>query len=296
MNLRAIDLNLLPVFEAIYAERNLTRAGEVLNVTQPAVSGALARLRQALGDPLFVRAGHGVAPTSAAEALIGPVREGLARLRAGLDVRKPFAAAQSNRAFNIAAGDVAVATMAPVLARRLVDSAPAVRWFFHPIDRDAVAAELASGRLDFAIDIAGQDKPEIESAPLLTEQYVCALRKGHRLARRKLTLEGLVALRHVAVSSRRSGRTLVDLALNRIGLRLHPVMRFVHYAPAFDVVGHSDFALVAPRSLTIANDLAHRPLPLAVPALELRLYWRRENDQEPGHRWARELIVAIIGR
>ena len=89
MNLRGIDLNLLPIFEAIYTERSLTRASEVLHVTQPALSNALVRLRRAFGDPLFIRSGRGMTPTTEAEQLIGPVRDAMARLRAGLDRAYP---------------------------------------------------------------------------------------------------------------------------------------------------------------------------------------------------------------
>ena len=118
MNLRSLDLNLLPVLEAVYAERSLTRASETLRITQPAVSNALSRLRAHFEDPLFVREGRGVKPTAMAEALMPAVRDALDRLRAGLEPRSAFEPSSSTRVFNISAGDTSAYLIAPGLARR----------------------------------------------------------------------------------------------------------------------------------------------------------------------------------
>lgn len=294
MNLRGIDLNLLPIFEAIYMERSLTRASEVLHVTQPALSNALVRLRRAFGDPLFIRSGRGMTPTTEAEQLIGPVRDAMARLRAGLDRGLGFDPGSSERAFNIAAGEVATSALAPILASRLVEGAPRVRFFFHQTDRAAIPLELASRRLDFAIDIAALAQPDLESRSFMEDPYVCVLRRGHGCARQKLTLELLLRLAHVAVSSRRGGRTVVDLALNRIGERLRPVMRFPHYSPAFHVVTTTDFALIAPLSLARIHDVVIRPLPLDGLNLTLYLHWRRDTDKDPACAWARDHLVSTL--
>jgi DNA-binding transcriptional LysR family regulator len=293
MNLRSIDLNLLPVFEAIYVERSLTRAGETLHVTQPAISNALARLRGAFGDPLFIRSARGMAPTPAAEALISPVREALARLRSGLDPRAGFDPATSERVFNIAVRDVAPSRLMPVLAKRLERQAPGVRMHCHQLDRGDIPAELATGRLDFAIDIPALARPDLDSAPLFSDTLVCALRRGHPAARQRLTLKRFLELRHVAVSSRRSGRTLVDEALSRLGERLRPVMRLPHYQPAFHAVMASDLALAAPLSLARRYDVVHRDVPFEARELDVLLFWRRATADEPGIRWARgELLAA----
>jgi DNA-binding transcriptional LysR family regulator len=293
MNLRSIDLNLLPVFEAIYVERSLTRAGETLHVTQPAVSNALARLRAAFGDPLFVRAGRGVAPTPAAQALISPVREALAKLRGGLDPGASFDPKSSERVFNIAVRDAASSALMPVLAKRLERTAPGVRIHCHQVDRTEIASELASGRLDFAIDIPALARPELDSAQVMADRLVCALRRDHPGARRRLTLKGFLGLRHVLVSSRRSGRTLVDEALSRIGERLRPVIRLPHYQPAFHAVMSSDLALIAPLSLARRYDVACRELPFEAAELDLLLFWRRDVADEPAIRWARGELIAV---
>ena len=292
MNLRSIDLNLLPVFEAIYMERSLTRAGELLHVTQPAVSNALARLRAVFGDPLFVRAGSGVTPTPAAQALIAPVREALAKLRSGLDQGSGFDPKTSERTFHIAVRDAASSSLMPVLAQRLERAAPGVRIHCHQVDRGEIPAELASGRLDFAIDIPMLARPELDSTLLYSDRLVCALRRDHPKAKRKLSLEAFLALRHLVVSSRRSGRTLADEALAHVGHRIRPVMRLPHYQPAFHVVLSSDLALVAPLSLARRYGATVRDLPLDAPTLDLLLFWRRDAADEPALRWARGELVA----
>jgi DNA-binding transcriptional LysR family regulator len=293
MNLRSIDLNLLPVFEAIYVERSLTRAAETLHVTQPAVSNALARLREAFGDPLFVRSGGAMAPTPAARALIGPVREALAKLRGGLDPGAGFDPASSDRVFNIALNDFGAMALVPALAKRLERSAPGVRLHCHKVERREIPVELASGRLAFAVDIPALARPELDSAGLVSDRMVCALRRGHPKATSRLTLDGFLGLRHIVVSSRRAGRMLMDEALSRVGRKLQPVMRLPLHQPAFHAVMASDLALVAPLSLARRYDVARRELPFDAPTLDLLLFWRRDAADEPALRWARgELIAA----
>jgi DNA-binding transcriptional LysR family regulator len=292
MNLRAIDLNLLPVFEAVYVERSLTRAGEVLHVTQPAVSNALARLRAAFGDPLFVRSGRGVAPTPTAQTLIGPVREALTRLRSGLDAGAAFDPKTSERVFNIAARDTSSSAVLPVLASKLKRVAPGVRLHIHINERPDIPVELAAGRLDLAIDLAVLARPDLDSAPLISDRWVCVLRSDHPKAKRKLTLETYLKLGHIVASSRRTGRTIVDEALSRLGLKVRPFIRLAHYQPAFHIVMSSDLALVAPLSLARRYDVAIRELPFDTPSLDLLLFWRRDNGEEPAIRWLRDEIVA----
>ena len=287
MNLRTLDLNLLPIFEAIYVERSLTRASEVLHVTQPALSNALVRLRRAFGDPLFIRSGRGMIPTSEAEQLIGAVREALGRLRSGLDRGRGFDPTSSERAFNVAAGEAAASALAPALARRLAETAPRVRFFFHQVARTDIPIELAARRLDFAIDIASVAQGDVESVPFLEDEYVCVLRRGHPAAKQRLTLARFLRVPHIAVSSRRGGRTVADLALHKLGERLRPVLRFAHYSPAFHVVATTDFALIAPASVARVHDVVVRPLPFETPSLALHLHWRRDTHHDPASVWAR---------
>jgi DNA-binding transcriptional LysR family regulator len=292
MNLRDLDLNLLPVFEAIYVERSLTRASEALHITQPAVSNALARLRAALGDPLFVRARGGVAPTPAADALIGPVRDALARLRLGLDQRAHFDPAASERAFTLSMGEMTAAAFAPALARAIAERAQGMRFVIHQTERDRIAHELASGSLDCAVDIPGLGRADLDTAPLYAEdRYVLAMRRGHPAARGRLTLPRFLGLRHVVVSSRRRGRTVIDLALADVGERIRPALRLAHFAAAFDVVRASDCVVTAPASVAARYDLALRDLPFRAPGVGAALYWARTARHDPANMWLRALLM-----
>jgi DNA-binding transcriptional LysR family regulator len=292
MNLRGLDLNLLPVFEAVYAQGSITRAAEQLHLTQPAVSNALTRLREALGDPLFVRVRAGVAPTPAAQALIGSVRDALTRLRAGLGRQAGFDPATSDRLFNIASRDVSASAIIPRLARVLDKSAASVRFTWAAMDRADVAAEFAAGRIDFAIDIPALARPEYDSAQLSSDPYVCVLRKGHPRAKGKFGLREFMSLRHLTVSSRRTGKGVVDVALSRIGERIRPVLRLPYFQPAVHAVMESDLALCAPLSLARRYDVAIRDLPFRADTIDLLLFWRRDAAGDAGMVWARDLLIA----
>ena len=289
MNLREIDLNLLPVFEAIYVSRNLTRASAELHITPPAVSNALARLRAHFGDPLFVRAGRGVKPTPAADALIASVREALDTLRRGLEPRAAFVATTSRRVFNIAARDAGVLLIAAEVAVRAQREAPGVRIHFSQLDRPRIGTELASGRLDLAIDTPELSSADLENERIREEPFVLVMRDGHPSARAKLTMERFLSLQSIAVTSRRSGRSNIEEAVRRVGFRLTPVMRFPHLMPALNAVRATDCVLVAPAAAVPADGLITRELPFAMQPLLLSQYWRSSAD-DPGLRWLRSMI------
>lgn len=291
MNLRSLDLNLLPVLEAVYAERSLTRASETLRITQPAVSNALSRLRAHFEDPLFVREGRGVKPTAMAEALMPAVREALDRLRAGLEPRSAFVPSRSTRVFNISARDAGAFILAPLLARRLQAEAPGVRIAWSQVSRGAISTELASGRLDLALDVPGIRGGDLERQPLLSTPYVCVVASGHPMAASDLTIEQFIALRHVVVSSRREGRSYVEEVARANGHRITPVMRLPHYMPALEIVRATDLALTVPEPLARMPGLAVLSLPDLFPSLDSELYWRRENAEDPALSWMRGLIA-----
>ena len=294
MNLRSLDLNLLPVLEAVYSERSLTRASETLHITQPAVSNALARLRTHFEDPLFVREGRGVKPTAMAEALMPAVRDALDRLRAGLEPRSAFEPSRSTRVFNISARDAGAFMIAPSLARRLQDIAPGVRIAWTQLNRGAISTELASGRLDLAIDIPGIRGTDLEREPLMTTPYVCVVSKDHPLSGRQMTFEAFLELRHVVVSSRREGRSYVEEVARSHGARITPVMRLPTYMPALEIVKYTDLALTAPALLAQSPGLVSHDLPGVFPALDSELYWRRENSEDAALTWLRALILDAV--
>nr|WP_321359103.1 LysR family transcriptional regulator [uncultured Hyphomonas sp.] len=293
MNLRSIDLNLLPVLEAVYDERSLTRASEILRITQPAVSNALSRLRAHFEDPLFVREGRGVKPTAMAEALMPAVREALDKLRSGLEPRSVFEPSRSTRVFNLSARDAGAFLIAPALAARLEQVAPGVRILWSQLHRSAVAAELASGRLDLAIDVSDLLGMDMERETILSTPYVCVLSPDHPQADQALTPDSFFDLRHIAVSSRREGRSLIEELARTFGRRITPAQRLPNYMPALEIVRQTGFALVAPHQIAEAVGLTMLDLPFDFPAPESTLYWHRENAGDPALTWLRGLIRDI---
>lgn len=296
MNLNTIDLNLFVAFDVIYSERNLTRASEVLRITQPAVSNTLARLRMTFGDKLFVRTGNAMVPTPVAQSLIGPVRQALRQLRASVDQLKSFDPATSEKIFNISLGDGAATILMPELATVLHQHAPHAKVHCSQVDRREIASELAAGNLDFALDIPELEKPDLNSVEILQDRYVCVLRQGHPFAKPAMTLEHYLALDHVMVSSRRRGRGLVDIALARLGKQIEAAMRVAHFQPALHVVMSSDMAVTAPLSLASRYEVVRKELPFEVAPLRTVLYWHRNADHDPANIWMRRQIVEASGR
>lgn len=296
MNLNSMDLNLFVAFDVIYAERSLTRASEVLNITQPAVSNTLARLRTTFGDKLFVRTGNAMVPTPVAQSLIGPVRQALRQLRASVDQLKSFDPATSEKIFSISLGDAAATILMPELAASVRRLAPHVKINCSQVDRREIASELASGDLDFALDIPELEKADLNGVDVLRDRYVCVLRHGHPFAKRAMTLDDYLALEHVMVSSRRRGRGLVDMALARLGRQADTVMRVAHFQPALHVVMASDMAVTAPLALAARYEVVRKKLPFDVAPLRTVLYWHRNADHDPANIWMRKQIIEASRR
>jgi DNA-binding transcriptional LysR family regulator len=297
VKLSQVDLNLFVVFEAIYAEQNLTRAADILHITQPAVSNALNRLRETLGDPLFVRTARGMRPTPVAQQLAEPVRAALRQLDICLQQQDSFTPASASRVFRLNAGDLAEQMLLPALVRHLEGHGPELRLEVGFIDRQRVPLELAAGNLDVSLDSRMLNHPELNSIRLLQEDYVCALRRDHPLAAQPLTLtlERYLALKHIHISSRVRGAGHVDIALRALGRKRTVALRLQHYVAAPAVLAATDWALSLPRRIAAHWDVLLLPLPFATEPFDLHLYWHKSVDHDPANRWLRETLASLIG-
>jgi len=288
------DLNLFRVFDAVYRAGSLTQAAAQLHLTQPAISNALARLREQLTDPLFIREGRGVVPTPRARAIAPDVAAALRTLERTLAKPQAFEAHTSSRRFVIGMRTALELLLLPPLTRILQVEGPRVQLQSARITRRKVSRELAAGTLDLAIDVPMSVGEGIVREPLLEEALCVAMRANHPLASRQLTVQDWLAARHVTVSSRRSGIVLEDLLLQREGLRRDIALRCQHYYPACHVVAHSDLLLVLPRHYArhFAKHLAFKiaPVPLSLPSLQLMMYWHENAKLDVGHTWLRERI------
>ncbi len=294
MNLSKVDLNLFIVFDAIYSEANLTRAGQIVGITQPAVSNALARLRETFNDPLFVRTAQGMVPTPMAQNIIGPVRNALQLLRVSVQESRIFNPQQANKTYRVSMTDLTEAVLLPPLFQRLRRLAPQVCIESMLSRRREMTKELAAGRLDFAVDAPLNTDPQVRHVKLLDDRYVCALRRGHPLAKEKISLDDYLSLSHIHISSRRSGLGYVDLSLGKMGIQRRVVLRSQHYLMASTVLQQTDMAMTVPERFAKRHDLHYVDLPVNdVPNVESHLYWHESTDQDPANRWMREQLIEI---
>lgn len=291
MSLKKVDLNLFLVFDAIYTERNLTRAAEVLNITQPAVSNALNRLRQSLNDPLFVRGPREMLPTPVAENMIAAVREALQLLNSSIQLGDLFEPARAERSFSLSMHDVLEVSLLPELMLQLEGQAPHIHLNSFSVDRPDIAKELAAGTLDLAIDAPLLGAPELLHASLLSSPYVCVVREDHPLATAQLDMDSYLSLNHILISSRRRGVSYVDGILERQGHKREVKMRMRHYLVAIQMVARSNYAMTVPRHLAENTSLKILELPFEIPPQEWHLYWHRSADQDRANTWLRQQIL-----
>jgi DNA-binding transcriptional LysR family regulator len=295
MKLPKVDLNLFVVFDTVYTERNLTRAARVLHITQPAVSNALKRLRAAFSDPLFVRTPRGVAPTPVADHIAGRVKEALNMLNLSLTEGEKFAPMRSEKVFALAVHDIDEAVLAPRLMERLGNRAPAISIECVSVPRDELERELASGSLDFALDVPLFSVPLLCRQLVSRERYVCAVRPGHPATAEPLTLERYLDLNHIHVSTRRRGIGHVDRALERLGCARRIKLRMMSYMAAPQVVASTDLVLTIPRSLASMYGLTTLELPFEVGTLDQYLYWHKNADEDRANAWMRGILLDILG-
>ena len=305
-NFRTLDLNLLRVFDEVMAERSLTRAAHNLSLTQPAVSNALRRLRETLGDELVTRVGQAMAPTPTALALWPTVREALRQLQATLapDAFEPLTA---NTTFVLAMADATAAELMPGLIDILEREAPGVAMRVVPLTtRDPrgllaeASADLALGYFpsllaDLVLRAQSGDSVAFAHQRLYDGQYVCVMRAEHPLAKGPLTLERFCAARHLLVSF--SGRPFgfIDEALAGLGRKRQVVLTVNQFFTAGRVVANSNLLTVLPKHFVgvtgIADQLVLRPLPFEVAPVHVDSVWHRRTESLASHIWLRQTVL-----
>ncbi|HCF3811569.1 TPA: LysR family transcriptional regulator [Pseudomonas aeruginosa] len=288
-----LDLNLFRVFAVIYRERNLTRAAERLCISQSAVSHALARMRQQLEDPLFVREAQGVVPSALATQMWPDIEEGLGFFQRAVERGERFDPARDIERVTLAMADEIEPILLPVLASALRKEAPSLQVASVRVSRPTLRADLAAGRLDCAIDVAQAAEESLQHAPLTRDEFVVVSRQAEPIDR-----EGYLSAAHVTVSARRTGRSLEDWELTRQGIERRVMLRCQHYQSACRLVADSDLLLTVPRNLALAaNALVGNhihPLPIAIPAVELHLFWHKERERDPTNSWLRGALLKAM--
>jgi DNA-binding transcriptional LysR family regulator len=298
MHIARLDLNLLVVFDTIYAEASITRASRRLNLSQPAISHALGRLRQMVEDPLFIRHGRLMTPTPLARRMIEPVRQSLQTIEATLTKGHRFAPGSAVKHFTIGMRDALEAAVLGGLMRAIAKSAPRITISSVRTERRDLERELSAGVIDAAIDVLLPLPEEIRRKRLGTEWLTVVARRRHPKVGAKLTLDTYLSLEHISVSSRRRGLSAEDFELGRQNLRRRVRLRCQSYFAACRVVGETDLVLTMPqRHARILNARFGNRLvsfPLKVPAFDIYLYWHANAEGDPANAWLRQQLTGAF--
>lgn len=295
MNLRKLDLNLLITFEVIYNERSITNAAEVLNLTQPAVSNSLARLRAFLNDPLFNRVGNVMIPTKLAQSLIDPIRESLHIIEKSLQKEQAFNPEHA-KIFRFSMGDITEATLLPPLIKELSQHFPQIGLQAIQLNREEIIRQMLHRKIDFAIDVPIEGGKELEYEKIISDKYVCVVRKEHPIIKQGISLNNYLALEHLHISSRSTGMGHIDIALHKIKKKRSIAFRVQRYTAAENIIKNSDLALSLPVRVAKTFDLHILELPFTAPQLELYLYWHTNFNSDESIKWMRNLLKELMGK
>ncbi|MDJ0387875.1 LysR family transcriptional regulator [Roseomonas sp. E05] len=296
-DLARLDLNLLRVFDAVARERHVTRAAQRLNLSQPAVSNALARLRTTLQDELFLRRPGGVEPTALALSLMQPVAEVLDRLRDALAVHAPFEPASATRVFPIGLSEYAEAVLAPPLLARMAAEAPGCLLAIRHADRTNAMALLEQDAVQLAVGMLPEPPALYTRLRLLPEIFLTLMRADHSLAEGPMTPERFAAWPHLLHSPNGSREGALDEPMRQAGhpRRLGAVVAHLSAVPG--ILKRTDMVMALTARLAMqlaeAHGLALRSCPVAIPHTRLSLIFPRRLEADQGHAWLRRLLLAV---
>lgn len=292
--MEAADFGLLVSLDALLQEGSVTGAARRVGLSTPAMSHALARIRERLGDPILVRSGRGMLLTPRALALKPQVHAVVNEARRTLEPERPFVASELSRTFVVHATDYVLTILGPVVDRILREEAPGVCLRFVPNTPDDPALLRDQGS-DIAVGIYGDLPQEMRNRQLLTDRFVCVLRRGHPATKRRFTLEDFVAIPHIQVAPRGKPGGYLDDVLGERGLARTVARAVPYFVTALQLASETDYVLVIseriarrlekPLSLTILE------VPLKLRPYALSLVWHPRVDGDAGHRFLREVFL-----
>jgi DNA-binding transcriptional LysR family regulator len=297
MELGNVDLNLLVVFEAIYSGGSISRAGKQLGMSQPAVSNALARLRELMDDALFVRTRRGVDPTVRARRLIGPVREALSLIQGQLERERPFDLASCKRLFRILMFDPIEPIMVPPVLRQITRGGPGVAIECVPATAD-FADGLRGGTIDLACYAYPVNAPDIVVVPIVSTDAVVIARRGHPGIGKALDIATYGALGHVTLVPELRAVANIDQDIARYGVTRRVVYMVNKTWSIAPIVARTDLLGTLPRwfAQAIARniDVAIYDMPVKVPQHVVYMLWHQKSTGDPGHQWLRQTMLAAM--
>ena len=295
--IETLDLNLLRVFDAVAREKHVTRAAQRLNLSQPAVSNALARLRHALGDELFLRRPGGVEPTELARSLAPAVASVLDQLRETLGSQAPFDPATAERVFTIALSEYAEAVLAPALLERMLREAPGCLLAIRHADRTNALALLEQREAEMALGVLPEPPALYTRVRMLPEGFLTLMRKDHPLAKGPMTIARFTAYPHLLHSPNGSRNGALDGPLAEAGhpRRLGAVVAHLSAVP--EILKRTEMVMTISerlaRGLAASHGLMVRDMPVDIRHVRLSLVFHRRFEADGGHAWLRRLLIAV---
>jgi len=295
--MKELDLRLLSVFDEVYKTRSVSGAAEVLDMSQPAVSVALSKLRRHFGDPLFVRTSTGMEPTPLGEGLVRPVREALAALDAVLGHHQAFDPASSYRTFRVCMTDISQLVLLPRLWERLRVSAPHIHIEIVPLSTD-IGRQLESGEADLALGFMPQLEAGFYQTVLFEQTFVCLVSAQHPRVRKSLSLAQFQREDHAVISSSGAAPLLIDQAIAKQGIQRKVAVKIPNFIGAALVVERTDLVITIPARLAEVlrdrGDLRSFPVPFPLPGYQVKQHWHERYHQDPGSRWLRQVIAELM--
>lgn len=297
LHLQSVDLNLLMVLNVLLEERNVTRAGARLALSQPATSHALSRLRALFRDPLLVRGPRGMQLTATAERLRAPLRSAIDGLANTLEEFQSFDARATKWHVQIGMTDYVGFTLLPALHRRLAADAPGVDLAVSLVSKDQAPLLLDGGQIDLATGFFADAPRQFLRQHLFRDSFVCLMRKTHPLLKKRLTIERLLSFPHVAILSRGETLGIVDQTLAEQGITRHSSVTTSHYLLAPFLLQSSDLVAMLPRRIAIGLggllDLRMREPPIRIPGFGVEMMWHPRLNRDRGLSWLRSVMAEV---
>ena len=295
-----LDLNLLRVLVQVHADGNASLAAENLGISQPAVSSALKRLREALGDRLFIPTARGMQATPLADQRAPQIAAALASIGETMACKVSFDAATSRRRFTVAMTDIGEIHFLPPLSRALRLLAPGVSIATVRHTAVNLRVEMEQGKVDLALGHLPDLTTDFHQRLLFQQRYVCLFRKGHPLETAADPLEAYARAEHAVVLSVGTGHGRVDEIIDKALAARQVRLRVPHFVALTDVLEASDLVATVPEVFAERSarrfELCHRAHPVDLPPIDIRAFWHAKVHQDPANRWLRELIVGQFGQ
>lgn len=300
MDLKDIDLNLLVIFNELLQERRVSAVAAKLELTQPAVSNALKRLRTLLDDELFLRTSRGMQPTPLTMQLAEPIAYALSTIHSTLNHRSSFDPAASTREFTLGLTDIGEINFLPKLMDVLSRLAPNISISTLRNTPSILQDSMEAGQVDLAMGLLPQLKTGFFQRRLFKQRYVCMFRKGHALDKGKISMEEYSAAEHLVVVPPGSGHAKVNESIERKGIRRTIRLTVPHYVAVGHILATSTSNLVATVPESYAKQcvkpfgLTYVDHPVELPQFSINLFWHAKYHKEPGNQWLRSVIFDTL--